>query len=108
MDRVLAIYPGLLIALEHIHMNAGNLEPSSTAADDLLLHLRQTDTIMILCVLDHILTSLGMLSPYFQRDTSNLAESYTVTGATIASLEQLDCFSESASECERPMTDTRL
>jgi hypothetical protein len=48
-----------------------------------------------------------MLSPYFQRKTSNLAESYKVTEATIASLKQFDCFSESASEYEMLITDIR-
>jgi hypothetical protein len=104
VDRVLAIYPALLIALEHIHMDAGDL---SSTAGGLLLHLRQTDTIMILCVLNHILTSLGMLSRYFQSETSNLAESYTLTESTITSLEQFDCFSESASKCEKLITALR-
>jgi hypothetical protein len=97
VDRVLAIYPSLLISLQHIYQDAGNM---SSTAGGLLLYLRNRDTVFIFSVLNHVLTSLGNLSRFFQTESSYLSESAAVTEATICSPEQLDCFDHAFKKAE--------
>jgi hypothetical protein len=100
LTGLIAIYLSLLLALEHIYQDAGDM---SSTAGGLLLYLRSRDTIFILTVLNHELNSLGNLSQLIQKASNDLTDAATVTEATICSLEQFDCFSQATARTDKLM-----
>ncbi|KAK0062850.1 zinc finger protein 862 [Biomphalaria pfeifferi] len=98
IERVIKILPSILITLEHIYKDSGDL---SSMGGGILLSLRQKETILILNVLNHIFTLLGNLSRYFQTEDSDLSNSVLFTESTRRSLENLDSFQECVEKTDK-------
>lgn len=80
-------YGAICIALEAIYADAGNM---SCDAGGLLLQLRKSSTIFLLCMLNTILQPLARLSKVFQSSTGDMSSAMMVAKATIAAMIDYD------------------
>ena len=80
-------YGALCIALEAIYADAGDM---SCDAGGLLLQLRKTSTVLLLCMLNTILQPLARLSKVFQSSTGDISSAMVVAKATVAAIIDFD------------------
>ena len=72
---MLRVYHSLLITLEHLHQNAGDL---ASTVGGLLLTFRKTSTVLTLHVLHGALKSVSMLSHVLQSATFDVTKAMTM------------------------------
>jgi hypothetical protein len=80
-------YPAILVALESIYADAGNM---SCEAGGLLLTRRKASTIFILPLLHEILEPLAKLSKCLQISEGNMAQAMSIAKAVTNSIADID------------------
>lgn len=80
-------YASICLALESIYADAADL---SCDAGGLLLELRNSQTLYLVCFMNHVLQPLARLSQALQSSDGNISTSMTLVKSTISGIKSFD------------------